>query len=72
MTKNILQSERQRPRAVEFMKEAYTQQRTQHMADPNWCDFSVETCPMMVDLKKRIEAEEALLAGAPARFFGLK
>jgi hypothetical protein len=66
MTKDIIQSERQRPRAVEIMKDIYVS----HVQDPT-CGLG-ETCPMMVNLKKRIEAEEALLAGESARVFGLK
>ena len=67
MTKSILQSERQRPRAVELMKDIYAS----HVQDPA-CGLG-ERCPMMVDLKKRIEAEESLLAGDNfSRPLGLK
>jgi hypothetical protein len=66
MTKTIIQSERQRPRAVELMKALYAS----HVQDTT-CGLG-ERCPMMVDLKKRIEAEEALLAGDTLRPFGLK
>ena len=65
MTKDIVQSERQRPRAVELMKDIYIS----HVQDPT-CGLG-ERCPMMVDLKKRIEDEEARLGGL-SRPFGLK
>jgi len=66
MNKTIIQSERQRPRAVAVMKGIYAS----HVQDPT-CGLG-ERCPMMVDLKQRIEAEEALLAGDTLRPFGLK
>jgi hypothetical protein len=67
MTKTIIQSERQRPRVVEIMKDIYAS----HIQDPT-CGLG-DLCPMMVDLKKRIEAEEALLAGDNfSRPLGLK
>jgi hypothetical protein len=65
MTKNMIQSERQRPRAVELMKDIYVS----HVQDPT-CGLG-ERCPMMVDLKKRIEEAEAAL-GDLSRPFGLK
>lgn len=64
-TKSIVQSERQRPRAVEIMKDIYVS----HTKDPN-CGLG-ERCPMMIDLKKRIQEEEALLGDFP-RSFGPK
>jgi hypothetical protein len=66
MDKSIVQSERQRPRAVELMKGIYVS----HVADPK-CGLG-EQCPMMIDLKKRIEEEEALLGDNFPRSFGLK
>ena len=42
MKKSILQSERQRPRAVDLMKSIYSS----HVADPN-CGLG-EQCPMMM------------------------
>lgn len=66
MKKSIVQSERQRPRAIQLMKEIYAS----HIVDPN-CGLG-ENCPMMVDLKKRIEEEERLLNGNFSRSFGLK
>jgi len=41
-----------------------------HVADPK-CGLG-EQCPMMIDLKKRIEEEEALLGDNFPRSFGLK
>ncbi len=68
MNKSIVQSERQRPRAVEIMKDIYAS----HIADPN-CPYGGEKCPMMQDLKKQIETEEALLPGHVfSRSFELK
>jgi hypothetical protein len=65
--RNILQSERQRPRAVELMKAIYES----HTHDPN-CGLG-EACPQMVDLKKRIEEYESNLAGdSLTRPLGLK
>jgi hypothetical protein len=55
MSKSIIQSERQRPRSIELMKDIYAS----HVADPK-CGLGAN-CPMMLDLKKKIEAEEALL-----------
>lgn len=68
MKKSIVQSERQRPRAVDLMKAIYTS----HIADPN-CGLG-DNCPMMIDLKKRIEEEERLLDNGSnfPRSFGLK
>ena len=69
MNKSIVQSERERPRAVELMKAIYAS----HVADPN-CGLG-DKCPMMIDLKKRIEEEERLLDNAQSNFprsFGLK
>lgn len=65
--KSIVQSERQRPRAIQLMKSIYAS----HTADPA-CGLGTK-CPMMVDLKKRIEEEEKLLSGQNfPRPFGLK
>jgi hypothetical protein len=66
ITKSIVQSERQRPRAIELMKDIYVS----HVKDPN-CGLG-ERCPMMLDLKKRIEEEEALLGDNFPRSFGPK
>jgi len=66
MAKNIIQSERQRSRAVELMKDIYAS----HVQDPT-CGLG-EKCPMMIDLKKRIEEEEALLGENFPPTFGLK
>jgi len=67
MSKSIVQSERQRPRAIELMKGIYAS----HVSDTK-CGLG-EMCPMMVDLKKRIEDEEKLLgSGNFSRPFGLK
>jgi hypothetical protein len=68
MKKSIVQSERQRPRAVDLMKSIYSS----HLADPN-CGLG-DNCPMMIDLKKRIEEEERLLDNGSnfSRSFGLK
>jgi hypothetical protein len=41
-----------------------------HVKDPN-CGLG-ERCPMMIDLKKRIEEEETLLGDNFPRSFGLK
>ena len=45
---------------------------TSHVADPN-CGLG-DKCPMMIDLKKRIEEEERLLTNGSnfSRSFGLK
>jgi hypothetical protein len=50
------------------MKDIYAS----HVKDPN-CGLG-DGCPMMLDLKKRIEAEEALLEPGSniSRSFGLK
>jgi hypothetical protein len=66
MKKSIVQSERQRPRAVELMKAIYSS----HAAE---CKDG-DKCPMMIDLKKRIEEEERLLDHGSnfSRSFGLK
>jgi hypothetical protein len=68
MKKSIVQSERQRPRAVDLMKAIYSS----HVVDPN-CGLG-DKCPMMIDLKKRIEEEERLLNNGSnfPRSFGLK
>ena len=69
MSKNIVQSERQRPRAIALMKEIYAS----HVKDPN-CGLG-ERCPMMLDLRKRIEEAEERLLGPGSnilRSFGLK
>jgi len=67
MNKSIVQSERQRPRAVELMKDIYAS----HVSDQK-CGLG-EACPMMADLKKRIEDEEKLLGSDNfSRPFGLK
>ena len=68
MSKSIIQSERQRPRSIELMKVIYAS----HIKDPN-CGLG-ENCPMMLDLKKRIEAEERLLEPGSnfSRSFGLE
>lgn len=57
MKKSIVQSERQRPRAVQLMKAIYSS----HTADPT-CKLG-QHCPMMIDLKKRIDEEERLQSG---------
>jgi hypothetical protein len=67
MSKSIIQSERQRPRSIELMKEIYAS----HVAD---CKHG-ENCPSMIDLRKNIEAAEAegsLESGNFSRSFGLK
>lgn len=46
------------------MKDIYTS----HVADPK-CGLG-ERCPMMIDLKKRIEEEETLLGGTFSRSSG--
>jgi len=68
MNKNIIQSERQVTRAIELMKEHYAS----HVADPK-CELGVN-CPMMLNLKRRIEEEERLLNSGSnfSRSFGLK
>ena len=68
MMKSIVQSERQRPRAIQLMRDIYAS----HVADPN-CGLG-EQCPMMQDLKKQIELEERLLDNASnfSRSLGLK
>ena len=68
MKKSIVQSERQRPRAVDLMKAIYSS----HVADPN-CGLG-DKCPMMIDLKKRIDEEERLLDHGSnfSRSFGLE
>jgi hypothetical protein len=59
MMNNIVLSERQRPRALKFMKAIYAS----HPNDPN-CEFArtgqSESCPMMVELKQRIDELEQL------------
>ena len=66
MSKSIIQSERQRPRSIELMKDIYAS----HVAD---CKHG-DRCPMMLDLKKRIDDEERLLEPGSniSRSFGLK
>jgi hypothetical protein len=67
MSKSIIQSERLRPRAIELMREIYAS----HVADQK-CGLGA-SCPMMLDLKKRIEEEEKLLGnGDFSRSFGLR
>jgi len=67
MQKTIIQSERQRPRSIELMKDIYAS----HVADQK-CGLGVN-CPMMLDLKNRIDEEERLLNGSNfSRPFGLK
>ena len=66
MKKSIIQSERQRPRSLELMKDIYAS----HVADKS-CGMGVN-CPMMLDLKKRIDEEEQLNGGNFSRPFGLK
>lgn len=66
MKNSIVQSERQRPRAIDLMKDIYSS----HITD---CKLG-EKCPTMIDLKKRIEEEERILNGGSNfnRSFGLK
>jgi len=66
--KSIVQSDRQRPRAIELMKGIYAS----HIADPR-CGKG-ENCPMMLNLKSRIEEEERILNSErnSPRSFGLE
>jgi len=66
MKKSIIQSERQRPHAIELMKDIYAS----HVADPK-CGMGVN-CPMMLSLKKQIEEAEQVLGRDFSRPFGLK
>jgi len=64
-SQSIIQSERQKPRAIALMKDIYAS----HVVDPN-CGLG-ENCPMMLNLKKRIDEEEQLDRDF-SRPFGLK
>ena len=69
MTKSIIQSERQRPRSLELMKDIYAS----HVADKN-CGLGVN-CPQMVSLKKQIDEVEQQILDSGSNFsrsFGLK
>jgi hypothetical protein len=73
MSKSVIQSERQRPRAIELMKDIYASEYTRHLTDPSRCGLLPEECPMMANLKKDIEEQEKLLnQGNSSRSFGLK
>jgi hypothetical protein len=67
-TKSIVQSERQRPRAVEIMKDIYAS----HVADKS-CGLGAN-CPVMISLKNQIAEEERLINTGSnfSRSFGLK
>lgn len=66
MSNSIVLSERQRPRAIQIMKELYAS----HACPTRAVGMD---CSMMVSLRQRIEEEEKLLDERdPSRSFGSK